>query len=64
MWPDVVVVVVVKERHKEHLDRTVHEQIQLAERLSAQGKKHDALQCIKRKKIYEEHVEQIMCAHA
>lgn len=42
------------------MDRKIDEQVKLAKKYSAQGKKRDALQCIKRKKIYEKQLDQLM----
>ena len=48
------------EKRKQHMDRKIDEQVKLAKKYSAQGKKRDALQCIKRKKIYEKQLDQLM----
>jgi len=46
-------------KRKEHLNRKVETEVTNAKKLSAAGKKREALQCIKRKKMFEKQLEQL-----
>jgi len=47
------------QKREEHLLRKIDGEISKAKEFSAKGKKHEALTCLKRKKMYEKQVEQI-----
>jgi len=46
-------------KRKDHLMRKVDGEVKNAKQFSAQGKKREALQCIKRKKMFEKQLEQL-----
>ena len=52
------------EKRETHIQRKIDNEITQAKKFSAAGKKREALQCIKRKKMYEKQLEQIRCASA
>ena len=47
------------EKREGHIGRKIADEINKARSLSAVGKKREALQCIKRKKMYEKQLDQI-----
>ena len=47
------------EKREMHIGRKIENEVKNAKAFSAQGKKREALQCIKRKKMYEKQLEQI-----
>jgi len=47
------------EKRETHIQRKIDNEITQAKKFSAAGKKREALQCIKRKKMYEKQLEQI-----
>lgn len=47
------------EKRETHIQRKIDSEVTNAKKLSAAGKKREALQCIKRKKMYEKQLEQI-----
>lgn len=47
------------EKREEHLTRKIDKEIADAKKFSAAGKKREALQCLKRKKLYEAQVESL-----
>ena len=49
-------------KREEHLQRKIDNEIQMAREFSAQKKNREALTCIKRKKMYEKQMEQIIGA--
>jgi len=49
-------------KREEHLQRKIDNEIRMAREFSAQKKKQEALTCIKRKKLYEKQIEQIIGA--
>ena len=50
------------EKREAHIDRKIQNEITNAKKFSQAGKKREALQCIKRKKMYEKQMDQIRCA--
>lgn len=50
------------EKRESHIQRKIDNEVTNAKKLSAAGKKRDALQCIKRKKMFEQQLDQISCA--
>lgn len=48
------------QKREDHLVRKMDNEIKMAKEFSAKGKKREALTCIKRKKMYEKQVEQII----
>lgn len=47
------------DKREGHVQRKIDNEITNAKKLSAAGKKREALQCIKRKKMYEKQLDQI-----
>lgn len=47
------------EKREQHIGRKIDTEVQNAKKFSAAGKKREALQCIKRKKMYEKQLDQI-----
>jgi len=47
------------EKREEHLTRKIDNEINQAKKFSGAGKKREALTCIKRKKMYEQQLEQL-----
>ena len=47
------------EKREEHLSRKVDNEIKQAKLFNSQNKKREAIQCLKRKKMYEKQIEQI-----
>ena len=50
------------EKREAHIDRKIQNEITNAKKFSQAGKKREALQCIKKKKMREKQLEQIRCA--
>merc|ERR1719201_977964 len=48
------------QKREDHLMRKIENEIKQAKEFSAKGKKREALTCIKRKKMYEKQVDQII----
>ena len=47
------------EKRETHIGRKIDNEVTNAKKFSAAGKKREALQCIKRKKMYEKQLDQI-----